>query len=99
MSIKPKVTAPVEDPETKARREAAEERADAGRIDATQERLSEETLSVIRRFGRLSAFSGQRSLAAPYVNHVRGGAKTLPLGARGSFGAVLYHSSHRGQIQ
>lgn len=68
MSIKAK--APEEDPETRARREAAEKRADAGRIEATQDQLSEETRSVIRQFGRLAAFSGQRSLGA---SGIRGG--------------------------
>lgn len=60
MSFKAK--APEEDPETKARREAAEKRAEAGRIETQQQELSQETLSVIRRFGRLSAFAGQNSL-------------------------------------
>ncbi len=52
MSIKTK--APVEDPETKARREAAEARADAGRIDETRETLAEDTRAFFRQFGRIS---------------------------------------------
>lgn len=50
MSIKAK--APEEDPETKARREAAEKRADAGRIDETRDFLSRETRSILRQFGK-----------------------------------------------
>lgn len=60
MSIKTR--APKEDPETKARREAAEARADASRIEEAQTQLSEETRAVIRQFGRLASFSGQGSL-------------------------------------
>jgi hypothetical protein len=61
MSVKAKL--PKEDPETVARREAAEQRAEAGRIEETQEGLSADTRAVIRQFGRLAAFSGQRSIA------------------------------------
>lgn len=75
-----KAQAPQEDPETKARREAAEARADAGRIESTQQELSQETLSVIRRFGRLSAFAGQKSL---------GQVPGISLGTRlGGIGAI-----------
>lgn len=62
MSIK--VKGPKVDPETQARQRQAEQRAEAGRIEATQEGVSEETRSVIRQFGRLAAFSGSRSLAS-----------------------------------
>ena len=65
MSIKAK--SPNEDPETKARREAAEARAAAGRIDSTQDNLSVDTRSVLRRFGRLSVFAGQPSLVNPQI--------------------------------
>ena len=49
MSIKAK--APQEDPETKARREAAEDRAETARIEETQSDLRDETLAVMRQFG------------------------------------------------
>lgn len=49
MSIKAK--APKEDPETKARREAAEDRAETARIEETQTDLRDETLAVMRQFG------------------------------------------------
>ena len=66
MTVKAKL--PKEDIETKARRQAAEKRAELGRIESQQKELSQETLSVIRRFGRLSAFSGQLSIARPAMN-------------------------------
>lgn len=66
MSVKAKL--PEEDPETKARREAAEARAEAGRIEETQESLSAETRAVIRQFGRLAGASGQSSLANGLFN-------------------------------
>lgn len=50
MSVKAK--APEEDPETRARREAAEKRADAGRIDETRDNLGLQTRSILRQFGR-----------------------------------------------
>lgn len=50
MSIKSE--APEEDPETTARREAAEKRADAGRIDETRDNLGIQTRSILRQFGR-----------------------------------------------
>lgn len=65
MSVKAK---PVkEDPETTARREAAEARADAGRIEDTQSNLSEDTRAVVRNFGRLSAFAGQPGVSTPFT--------------------------------
>lgn len=56
MSIKAK--APPVDPETKARQEAAEKRAEAGRIEATQDNLSQDTRAVLRNFGRLQGGAG-----------------------------------------
>jgi len=55
MSIKSE--APEEDPETVARREAAEQRADAGRIDESRDNLGLETRSILRQFGRQRAGS------------------------------------------
>lgn len=60
MSIKAK--SPPIDPETKARQEAAEKRAEAGRIEATQDNLSQDTRAVIRNFGRLQGGAGGGSL-------------------------------------
>lgn len=59
MSIKTKPV-PI-DPETKARQEAAEKRAEAGRIEATQDNLSQDTRAVIRNFGRFVGAAGGRS--------------------------------------
>lgn len=58
MSIK--ASSPPVDPETKARQEAAERRAEAGRIEATQDNLSADTRAVLRNFGRLAGGSGGR---------------------------------------
>jgi len=55
MSVKAK--APKEDPETKLRRELAEQRAEAGRIEELGADVSEDTRSIIRRFGRISGSS------------------------------------------
>ena len=73
MSIKAK--APEEDPETVARREAAEARADAGRIDETRDNLGLETRSILRQFGRQRAGSvagainpGATNSGAPGLN-------------------------------
>ena len=55
MSIKTK--APEVDPETEARREQAEIRAETGRISETQDDLDSQTLSVLRQFGRLPSQS------------------------------------------
>lgn len=63
MSIKAK--APEEDPETKARRESAEARADAGRIDETRDNLSLETRNILRQFGRAKPGSVAQSGTAP----------------------------------
>jgi len=52
MSLKAKL--PDEDPQTVALREAAELRAESGRIEETQENLSNETLQIIRQFGRIA---------------------------------------------
>jgi len=60
MSLKAKL--PEEDPETVARREAAEQRAESGRIEEAQENLTNETLQIIRQFGRISNQAGQSSL-------------------------------------
>lgn len=69
MSIKAKL--PPVDPETKARQEAAEKRAEAGRIEATQQNLSDDTRAVIRNFGRLARSSGPRGGVGGMVS-VRG---------------------------
>lgn len=61
MSVKAKL--PKEDPETVARREAAESRAEAGRIEETQDNLSAETRSIVRQFGRFAGRLNPRSLA------------------------------------
>ncbi len=63
MSIKTKT--PEEDPETKARREAAEARADAGRIDETRETLAEDTRAFFRQFGRVSPPASIGNQTAP----------------------------------
>lgn len=55
MSVK--AQAPEEDPETAARREAAEARADAGRIDETRDNLGLETRNILRQFGKSRAGS------------------------------------------
>ena len=56
MSIK--ASGPKLDPDTVARQKAAEQRAEAGRIEATQENLSEDTRAVLRTLGRISAAAG-----------------------------------------
>lgn len=72
MSIKAK--SPPIDPETKARQEAAEKRADASRIDETQDNLSQDTRAVIRNFGRfvggsrLGGLSLVTATRAPAIN-------------------------------
>jgi hypothetical protein len=58
-----KVREPKVDPETAARQRQAEQRAEAGRIEATQEGVSEQTRAVIRQFGKIGAFAGAPSLA------------------------------------
>lgn len=62
MSIKAK--SPPIDPETKARQEAAEKRAEAGRIDATQDALSQDTRAIIRNFGRFIETTGRGPIAS-----------------------------------
>lgn len=62
MSIK--ANSPPIDPETKARQEAAEKRAEAGRIDATQDALSQDTRAIIRNFGRFIETTGRGSFAS-----------------------------------
>jgi hypothetical protein len=51
MSIKTKVKTPEEDPEVKARREAAEARADATRLSERQDDADTLTRKLVRRFG------------------------------------------------
>ena len=77
MSIKAK--APEEDPETVARREAAEARADAGRIDETRDNLSLETRNVMRQFGRARPGTIAPNASAPSFggNSRFGGLVTL----------------------
>lgn len=94
MSIKAK--APKVDPETQARQKQAEQRAEASRIEATQQGVSEETRAVIRQFGRLAAFSGAPSLASVGVFQ---GAPSLAsggfIGATASRGGRLSLASAR----
>ncbi len=86
MSIKTK--APKEDPETKARREAAEARADAGRIDETRETLAADTREFFRQFGRISPAASIGSQTAPPSGFDLGGLFSS-LGGGGFSGGTL----------
>jgi len=80
MSVK--AEAPEEDPETIARREAAEQRADAGRIDETRDNLGLETRSILRQFGKQRGGSVASNLNAGGAGGAGG------FGSFGSFGGL-----------
>lgn len=85
MSIKAK--GPKPDPETVARQKIAEQRAEAGRIEATQDNLSDDTRAVIRNFGRLSGAAGPRGIGAGTLLPVAG-VQTLAAGGSRSLGGA-----------
>lgn len=58
-------SAPKEDPETKARRQVEEARAEADRTAATQGMLDRRTRRVMRIFGKVSGSSGRSGVVAP----------------------------------
>jgi len=53
-----KAKPPKEDPETKARRERAEARAEERRVNAIREDVTAETDDLVRRFGRIAGSGG-----------------------------------------
>ena len=92
MSIKAK--APKKDPETIARERLAEQRALAGRIEELSADVSEDTRSVVRRFGRIngtslaslpgsggSGGSGGSSGSAPGIGGSGNGRRSNPYSA------------------
>ena len=85
-----KAEAPEEDPETKLRRELAEQRAEAGRLEELGEALSDDTRSVVRRFGRLQNPASSGSLATA----VSGGVSSTNLSGLGGFSRSLARSDY-----
>jgi len=72
MSVKAK--APEEDPETKLRRELAEKRAEAGRLEELGESVSDSTRAVIRRFGRIEGSNRSTGSLASTLPSFGGGS-------------------------
>jgi len=64
-----KVKPPVEDPETKARRELAEKRAETGRLEEAGTKAAQDTRQIVRQFGRLGGpSSAAQSLVPPNLS-------------------------------
>lgn len=85
MSIKAK--GPKPDPETVARQKIAEQRAEAGRIEATQDNLSQDTRAVLRNFGRLAGAAGPRGIGGGSLLPVAG-VQNIAAGRSRTFGSA-----------
>lgn len=64
---------PQEDPETRARRQAAERRAEGDREQSLQRMTSDRTNELLRRFGQRAAMAGAGSLAPSLASMFGGG--------------------------
>ena len=87
--MKVKSTAPKEDPETAARRQVEEARAEADRTSATQGMLDRRTRRVMRIFGKVSGgTSGRSGVVAPVISSgsAGGGFAGFAGGSGGSSG-------------
>lgn len=78
MSIKSKP--PQEDPQTKARREQAEARAEERQIDGIRDGVSRETDAIVRRFGVRAALAGAPSLGRSGFGGIFGPSGVRPGG-------------------
>lgn len=93
--MKVKSSAPKEDPETAARRQVEEARAEADRTSATQGMLDRRTRRVMRIFGKVSGSSGRSGVVAPVISSgnagggfagfAGGGSGNFTSGGRGEF--------------
>lgn len=93
--MKTKAVTPAEDPETKARREVEEARAEADQSAALRGLVSERTRRVLRVFGSRPGSSGGSGLVVraggPAVSRGGGGAGvSAPAGGFGGFGGGDY---------
>ena len=92
---------PEEDPETKARRLAAESRAETDREDSLQRRVTRRTDDVLRRFGQRAAMSGvgnfggfgfSSALTGAVGSASSGGSAFVPTGGGGISGPPGFRS-------
>lgn len=86
--MKVKSSAPKEDPETSARRQVEEARAEADRTAATQGVLDRRTRRVMRIFGKGSGGnSGRSGVVAPVISSGNGGGFAGFAGGAGGYGS------------